>query len=55
MNNLEIIKLRDLKHLKKLPDLSKLTKLKTFILDNTGIKVEELDSELQQIVKNYGI
>lgn len=51
--HLEIIKLQDLKHLKKLPDLSNLTKLRTIVLDHTGINIEELEVQTQQIVERF--
>ena len=51
--NLEVIKLQDLKHLKSLPDLSKLTHLNQIVLDNTGIQIEELDESIKKLVNRY--
>ena len=48
-----MIKLQDLKHLKSLPDLNKLTKLKTIILDNTGIVIDELDESIKKIIERH--
>lgn len=49
--NLEVIKMQDLKHIKALPDLSKLSHLKTIVLDNTGIHSDTLDETTLQKVE----
>ena len=38
--NLELLKLKDLQHIKTLPDLSRLTKLKEIQIDNVPIELE---------------
>jgi len=53
LTNLEVIRLQDLKHVTKLPDLSKLHKLNKIILDNTGICIESIGSDLRDKVELF--
>lgn len=48
--HLESLSLIDLKHVRQLPDLSKLTNLQHIKLDNVAIDLDSLDSELKRIV-----
>ena len=47
MTNLEIIRLQDLKHVTSLPNLSKLTKLKKIVLNDTGIDMKSLPDSIK--------
>ncbi len=50
---LEVIRLQDLKHVTKLPDLSKLHNLKKIVLDNTGIDVESVKEDLRDKIEQF--
>ncbi len=49
--NLEVLKLQDLKHIKVLPDMSRLTKMKEIIIDNVPIEVDVLDESVGRLVR----
>lgn len=51
LENLEVIKLQDLNHITHLPDLSHLNKLKTIVLDNTGILIEDIEEPYKSIIE----
>lgn len=51
--NLEVIRLQDLKHVTSLPDLSELHNLKKIVLDNTGIKIENVKNDLRDKVEFF--
>lgn len=53
LENLEVIKLQDLKHVTQLPDLTRLHKLKTIVLDNTGICIDEIEEPYHSMVEKY--
>lgn len=53
LTNLEVIRLQDLKHVTRLPDLSRLHKLNRIILDNTGICVDHVDDNLKGKIELY--
>ena len=53
MLELEIITLRDLKHVNCLPDLSKHKNLQRIFLIDTGIDVKKLPKYLQEKVSNW--
>ena len=53
LTNLEIIKLQDLKHITKLPDLSKHTKLQRIFLIDTGVDVKSVPEYLKEKVSNW--
>lgn len=48
--NLESLKLKDLKHITKLPDFSRLTKLKEIQIDNVPIVLETLEESVRELV-----
>lgn len=50
MSNLEILKLQDLKHIKTLPDLSNLKKLKRIQLDNVPVDKDMLDMSVRKLL-----
>ncbi len=49
--NLEVIRLQDLKHITKLPDLSGLHNLNKIVLDNTGIDMESVRADLREKIE----
>ena len=53
MTNLEIIRLEDLKHVTSLPDLSKLTKLKKIVLNDTGIDMKSLPDSIKPYCASF--
>ena len=53
LKNLEVIRLQDLKHVKKLPDLSGLHKLYKIFLDNTGIEMDNVDSDIRDKIELF--
>jgi len=53
LTNLEVIRLQDLKHVTKLPDLSELHNLNKIILDNTGICIERVESNLRNKIEMF--
>ena len=53
LENLETIKLQDLKHIKLMPDLTKLKNLKKIILNHTGINIADLNKDVQEITTRY--
>ena len=48
--NLESLKLQDLKHIRTLPDLSKLTQLTDIQINNVPIDLETLDESVRKLV-----
>lgn len=48
--NLESLKLKDLKHITKLPDFSRLTKLKEIQIDNVPIALETLEESVRELM-----
>lgn len=48
--NLEALTLIDLKHIRELPDLSKLTKLQDIRLDHVPVNLDSVDNELCKII-----
>lgn len=48
--NLETLKLQDLKHIRTLPDLRRLTRLADIRIDNVPIDLETLDESLRKLV-----
>lgn len=53
LTNLEVIRLQDLKHVTKLPDLSELHNLSKLVLDNTGIEIETVKSDLRDKIEFF--
>ena len=53
LTNLEVIRLQDLKHVSKLPDLSGLHNLNKIILDNTGIDIESVENGLRDKIELF--
>ena len=53
LENLETIKLQDLKHIKLMPDLTKLKNLKKIILNHTVINIADLNKDVQEITTRY--
>lgn len=53
LENLEVIKMQDLRHITKLPDLSRLKHLKRLVLDGTGIAINSLDEPYQSMVERH--
>ena len=53
IDNLEIIKLKDLKHITVLPDLSKHMNLQKIFLINTGIDLKPLPDGIKEKVFNW--
>lgn len=51
--NLEVIRLQDLKHITKLPDLRGLQKLDRVILDHTGIHDEDIEDYLKDKIEYF--
>ena len=53
MTNLEVIRLQDLKHVTKLPDLSELHNLNKIVLDNTGIEIKSVKADLRNKIEFF--